>query len=69
MVSKINCSLRWAAEISRADILLETTLMSQQLALPREGHLEQVLHIIGYLKQYPKYCLLLDCKPTRVNEN
>ena len=69
MVSKINCSLRWAAEISRVDILLETTLMSQQLALPREGHLEQVLHIIGYLKQHPKCRLLLDCKPTRVNEN
>ena len=37
-------SLRWAVEIGRLDILLEVTLLSQQLALPREGHLEQVLH-------------------------
>ena len=61
-------SLRWAVEIGRLDILLEVTLLSQQLALPREGHLEQVLHIVGYLKQYPKFRLMFDCKAPRVNE-
>ena len=43
--------------------------MSQQLALPREGHLEQVLHIIGYLKQHPKLCLMFDSDSPKVNEN
>ena len=33
-------SLRWAIEIGKIDILLETSLMSSHLALPREGHLE-----------------------------
>ena len=27
-------------------------MMSSHLALPREGHLEQVLHIFAYLKKY-----------------
>ena len=49
----IGC-LRWAVELGRIDILLETSLMSQYLALPREGHLEQVLHIVGYLKSLDK---------------
>ena len=61
-------SLRWAAEIGRVDILLETTLLSQQLALPREGHLEQVLHIIGYLKEHKKFRLMMDSSAPTVDE-
>ena len=33
-------SLRWAIELGRLDILLETSLLSSHLAIPREGHLE-----------------------------
>ena len=62
-------SLRWAAELGRVDILLEVAQMSQQLALPREGHLEQVLHIIGYLKQHKKFRIMLDSQRLKVNEN
>ena len=32
--------LRWAVELGRVDILLEASLMSAHLALPRIGHLE-----------------------------
>ena len=46
--------LRWAVEIGRVDILLEVSLMSSHLALPREGHLDQVNHIFGYLKKRKK---------------
>ena len=53
-------SLRWAIEIGRVDILLEVSLLSKHLALPREGHLEQVLHIMGYLKIHKKLRLLFD---------
>ena len=35
--------LRWAVEIGRLDILLEVSMLSHHLALPREGHLEQAL--------------------------
>ena len=52
--------LRWAVELGRVDILLETSLMSTHLALPRQGHLEHLHHIFGYLKMNPKRKLFLD---------
>ena len=61
-------SLRWAVEIGRVDILLEVALMSKHLALTREGHLEQVLNIMGYLKSHKKMRLLYDCGYPKVNE-
>ena len=47
--------LRWAIELGRCDLLLEVSHMSRYLASPREGHLEQVLHIMGYVKRNPKF--------------
>jgi hypothetical protein len=52
--------LRWAVEIGRLDILLEVSLLSSHLALPRRGHLEQVYHIFGYLKHSPRRRLYMD---------
>ena len=34
--------------------------MSTHLAMPRIGHLEQVIHIFGYLKEHPKRKLAFD---------
>ena len=61
-------SLRWAIEIGRVDILLETSLMSTYLAMPREGHLEQVFHIVGYLKNNKKLKIMFDSSRPHVNE-
>jgi len=52
--------LRWAVEIGRVDILLEVALLSTHLALPREGHMEQVYHIFGYLKGSPRRRIFFD---------
>ena len=52
--------LRWATELGRVDILLEVSLLSQYQAAPREGHLEQLLHIFAYLRKKPKATLYLD---------
>ena len=41
-------------------ILLEVSLLSQHLALPREGHLEQVIHVMGYLKEHKNLRLMFD---------
>jgi hypothetical protein len=51
--------LRWATEIGRVDILLEVSLLSQYQASPREGHLEQVLHVFAFLKKHPKLTLYM----------
>jgi hypothetical protein len=45
--------LRWAIKLGRVDLLLEVSLMSAYLAMPRAGHLEQLFHIFGYLEEKP----------------
>ena len=52
--------LRWAVEIDRVDILLETALMSKHMDMPRQGHVEQLLHIYGYLKNKKKLRIAFD---------
>ena len=60
----------WGAcvELGRVDILLEVSVMSKYLAMPREGHLEQVLHIMGYLKSHKKMRLMFDSSQPRLDE-
>jgi hypothetical protein len=61
--------LCWAVEIGCVDILLETLLLSSYLTMPRVGHLEQALHIFGYLKTHPKRKLAFDPAHPAINEN
>ena len=44
-------------------------MMSSHLELPREGHLEQVLHIFAYLKKYHNTELVYDPGDPVVDEN
>ena len=43
--------LRWMVELGRVDICLEVSMLSSHLALPREGHLDQIFNIFAYLKR------------------
>ena len=43
--------LRWIVELGRADITVEASLMASMMALPRQGHLEQLFHMFAYLKK------------------
>ena len=52
--------LRWICELGRVDILFATSVMSSYLASPREGHLEQVLHIFAYLRKYDRSSLVFN---------
>lgn len=61
--------LRWIVELGRVDICLEVSMMSSHLALPREGHLEQVLHIFAYLKKYHNAEMVFDPSDPVVDEN
>jgi hypothetical protein len=61
--------LRWAVEIGRIDIYLETALLSQYLASPREGHLEAVYHIFAYLKMHPKSAIVFDPVSPELDES
>ncbi len=59
--------LRWATEIGRVDILLEVSLLSQYQANPREGHLEQLLHIFAFLRKHPKITLYMSPELPRID--
>ena len=61
--------LRWAIELGRVDILLEVSLLSSHLALPRVGHLQQVYHIFGYLKKSPRKRLYFDPDHPKISED
>ena len=61
--------LRWIVELGRVDICLEVSMMSSHLALPREGHLEQVLHIFAHLKKYHNAELVYDPSDPEIDES
>ena len=52
--------LRWVVELGQIDICLEVSMMSSHLAMPRKGHLDQVLHIFAYLHKYHNTELVYD---------
>ena len=52
--------LRWAVELGRVDIFMETSMMLTHKAMPSRGHLEQVHHIFGSIKDRPKRKLFFD---------
>jgi hypothetical protein len=60
--------LRWAVELGRVDILLATSLMSTYMAMPREGHLQQLYRMFGYLKIHPKRKIAFDPQHPAINE-
>ena len=60
--------LPWAGELGRIDILMETSMMSTHAAMPKRGHLEQVHHIFGYLKELPKRMQFFDPQHPELDE-
>ncbi|KAL7528322.1 hypothetical protein ACHAXR_005938, partial [Thalassiosira sp. AJA248-18] len=52
--------LRWIVELGRADLNVEVSMMSSHLALPREGHLKEVLHIFAHLKKHHNAEMVFD---------
>lgn len=61
--------LRWATEIGRLDILLETALLSQYMAMPRRGHLNAVYHVFAYLAKNDSYRIAFDPRQVIVDKS
>ena len=61
--------LRWAVELGRIDMAIEVSMMSTHLALPREGHVQQVYHMFGYLKAKPKKTIAFDPAHPNIDES
>ena len=56
---------RWSVKIGQVNILFEISLLSKYLITPRQGHLDQVIHIFGYIKIYKILRLLFYCGDPR----
>ncbi len=56
-------------ELGCVDIATEVLMLSSYLALPREGHLETALHIMGYLQKKHNSRLVFDLTYPEINES
>ena len=52
--------LRWIVELGIVGICCEVSMLSSCLALPRQGHLQQLLHIFSYLEKHHNTELVFD---------
>ena len=52
--------LQWPIELGQVDIASEISILSQYQALPRQGHMEQMMHICYYLSWKPKTSIYVD---------
>ena len=43
--------LQWMVKIGRVDIITKVSLVASQMAMPREGYLDAILHIFGFLRR------------------
>ena len=51
---------QWAIILGRLDIMQAVQTMSRFSSAPKQGHLDRMLRIFGYLKNYPKYGIVFD---------
>ncbi len=52
--------MRWLVELGCIDIAAEVSMLSSYLACPHEGHLENALHVMGYLQLKHNLQLMFD---------
>ena len=61
--------LHWMVELGRVDMITEVNMLAAHLALPRQGHLDAVFHIYGYLKNKYNSRLVLDPTYKEIDES
>ena len=59
-------SAQWAIILGRLDIMQAVQCLARYSAAPREGHLQRMLRVFGYLKNYPKYGIVFDSSKHQV---
>ena len=56
-------------ELGRVDICLEVSMMSSHMAMPREGHLDQLFNIFSYLRKYHNTEMVFDPSDPLIDES
>ena len=59
--------LRWIVELGRVDITVETSLLASCMAMPRQGHLNQLYHIFAFVKSHHNSEMVLDPSEPTMN--
>jgi len=57
--------LNWVVQLGRFDVAFATASLSRFSASPRDGHLERVLRVWGYLKGQPSLRITINSDPPR----
>jgi hypothetical protein len=52
--------LHWMVELGRIDMITEVSLLASHMALPREGHLDAIFHLYGYLNNKSNARIVFD---------
>ena len=61
--------LQWMVELGRVDIYCEVLMMLSCLALPREGHLQQLFHMITHLEKHHNTEIVFDPTPPDIDQH
>ena len=61
--------VRWMVELGRVDICCEVSMLSSCLALPREGHLQQLLHMFSYLEKKHNMEMVFDPSVPHIDQS
>jgi hypothetical protein len=61
--------LHWRIKLGRIDINVEVSLLSRFLTYPREGHLQQVFPVFGFLKKHARSWMVFDETMPAINQS
>ena len=61
--------LRWIVELGRVDLTVEVSEMASMMAMPREGHLDQLFHIFAHLKSRHNAEMVFDPTDPDIDES
>ena len=61
--------MRWIVELGRVDITCEISMMASMMAMPRVGHLKELFHIFGYLKNKHNSEMVFDPTVPQINDS
>ena len=61
--------MRWMVGLGRVDIAVEVSQLSSFLAMPRQGHFINALHVMSYLRLKHNSMLVLDLIYPGVNQD
>ena len=68
-VHSLNGVLRWIVELGRVDINVEESMLSSHLEMPREGHMQDLLHVFAYLKKHMNTEMVFDTSEPEIDMN